>query len=47
MKIMFENKVFITGGTGSIGNAICQYFNENKWWNSFNKFRESCKDETL
>ena len=28
---MFENKkIFITGGTGSIGNAICQYFNENK-----------------
>ena len=28
---MFENKkVFITGGTGSIGNAICQYFNKNK-----------------
>lgn len=27
---MFENKkIFITGGTGSIGNAICQYFNEN------------------
>ena len=28
---MFENKkIFITGGTGSIGNAICQYFNINK-----------------
>ena len=28
---MFENKkIFITGGTGSIGNAICQYFNKNK-----------------
>ena len=28
---MFENKkIFITGGTGSIGNAICQFFNENK-----------------
>ena len=28
---MFENKkIFITGGTGSIGNAICKYFNENK-----------------
>ena len=28
---MFENKkIFITGGTGSIGNAICQYFNENR-----------------
>ena len=31
LKIMFENKkIFITGGTGSIGNAICKYFNENK-----------------
>ena len=28
---MFENKkIFITGGTGSIGNAICHYFYENK-----------------
>ena len=28
---MYENKkIFITGGTGSIGNAICQYFNEKK-----------------
>jgi len=28
---MFENKkIFITGGTGSIGNAICQHFNKNK-----------------
>ena len=28
---MFENKkIFITGGTGSIGNSICHYFNKNK-----------------
>ena len=28
---MFENKkIFITGGTGSIGNAICQYFKKNR-----------------
>ena len=28
---MFENKkIFITGGTGSIGSAICHYFHENK-----------------
>ena len=28
---MFENKkIFITGGTGSIGNAICQHFYKNK-----------------
>tara|TARA_B100000035_G_scaffold189628_1_gene161906 strand:- start:308 stop:1018 length:711 start_codon:yes stop_codon:yes gene_type:complete len=28
---MFENKkIFITGGTGSIGNAICHYFYKNK-----------------
>jgi len=27
---MFENKkIFITGGTGSIGNSICNYFNDN------------------
>ncbi|MAD48408.1 MAG: hypothetical protein CMQ53_03535 [Gammaproteobacteria bacterium] len=27
---MFENKkLFITGGTGSIGNSICNYFNNN------------------
>ena len=28
---MFEGKkIFITGGTGSIGNSICHYFNQNK-----------------
>jgi len=28
---MFKNKkLFITGGTGSIGNAICHYFYQNK-----------------
>ena len=28
---MFENKkLLITGGTGSIGNSICQYFKNNK-----------------
>jgi len=27
---MFDNKkLFVTGGTGSIGNSICHYFNEN------------------
>ena len=27
---MFENKkLFVTGGTGSIGNSICHYFNNN------------------
>ena len=27
---MFElKKLFVTGGTGSIGNSICNYFNEN------------------
>ena len=27
---MFNNKkLFITGGTGSIGNSICHYFNNN------------------
>ena len=27
---MFEGKkIFITGGTGSIGNSICHYFNQN------------------
>ena len=25
-----EKKVFITGGTGSIGNSICHYFFKNK-----------------
>ena len=25
-----NKKVFITGGTGSIGNSICNYFNQNK-----------------
>ena len=24
-----EKKLFITGGTGSIGNSICHYFNNN------------------
>ena len=28
--VMFKNKnLFITGGTGSIGNSICHYFNNN------------------
>jgi len=28
---MFEDKkIFITGGTGSIGNSICHYFYKNK-----------------
>ena len=27
---MFKNKkLFITGGTGSIGASICNYFNDN------------------
>tara|TARA_Y100000768_G_C23964921_1_gene677362 strand:+ start:920 stop:1630 length:711 start_codon:yes stop_codon:yes gene_type:complete len=33
---MFENKkLFVTGGTGSIGNSICHYFNENKCENIY------------
>ena len=28
---MFEDKkIFVTGGTGSIGNSICHYFKQNK-----------------
>ncbi len=25
-----EKKIFVTGGTGSIGNSICHYFHQNK-----------------
>ena len=33
---MFEGKnLFITGGTGSIGNSICHYFNENRCENIY------------
>jgi FlaA1/EpsC-like NDP-sugar epimerase len=30
-----DKKLFITGGTGSIGNSICHYFHENKCSNIF------------